>query len=471
MLCVGALMIVLDASIVTVALPTIQDDLGFTPAGLAWVVNSYLLAFGGLLLLSGRLGDLVGRKRVFLVGLAVFTAASLLCGLATSAEVLIAARFVQGVGGAAASAVVLGMVVTMFPEPGEQAKAIGIYSFVQAGGASIGVIAGGALTQSVGWPWIFLVNVPIGVVTVLLAIRAVDTDTGPGLRQGADLVGAVLVTVGLSLLVYTIVKAADYGWGSAHTLGLGALALVLLGLFALRQAKAAHPLLRLGIFRSRLLTGANIVMLLLVAGLFGFQFLGALYLQRVLEYSAVQTSLAFLPGPVLIGLVSLFLSAKVIPRFGPRAVLAGGLTLVAIALLLLARAPVDGTYLVDIFPVMALMGVGAGLMMPAVMGLAMSSAQPQDAGLASGLVNTTQQVGGAVGLAVLATLAAARSERAVEAGTVLKEALLSGYHLAFVVSAAILIAAIVITLTVLRTAGTPTPKPVDEVRGEAGIPR
>lgn len=449
-LCVGAFMIVLDSSIVTVALPTIQDDLGFTTASLAWVVNSYLIAFGGLLLLFGRLGDLVGRKNVFVAGLAFFTVASLLCGLANTPELLMGARFVQGVGGAAASAVVLGIVVTMFPEPAEQAKAIGVYSFVQAGGASIGVIAGGALTTTVGWPWIFFVNVPIGVVTLLLALSVVARDAGSGLRGGADIIGAVLITVGISLLVYTIVQAAEYGWGSLHTLGFGALSVLLLAGFTVRQLKARHPLLRLGIFRSRQLTGANVVMLLLVAGLFGFQFFGALYMQRVLGYSAVQTSLAFLPGPVLIGVMSLGVSPKVIPRFGPRRVLIIGLALVAAGLLLLARAPIDGTYVVDLLPVMVLMGVGSGLMMPAVIGLAMSGAAPQDAGLASGLVNTTQQVGGAIGLAVLATLAAASSEQLIAAGEAEKIALNTGYHLSFLLSAAFLLAAIVLALTVLR---------------------
>ncbi|GGO12072.1 MFS transporter [Microbispora rosea subsp. aerata] len=451
-LCVGAFMIVLDSSVVTVALPAIQDDLGFDTADLAWVVNSYLITFGGMLLLFGRLGDLAGRKNVFVAGLAFFTLASLLCGLADSPALLIGARFAQGVGGAAASAVVLGMVVTMFPEPAEQAKAIGVYSFVQAGGASIGVIAGGALTTGIGWPWIFFVNVPIGVVTLLLAVPVVARDAGAGLREGADVVGAVLVTAGVSLLVYTIVLAAEIGWGAARTLGFGALSVVLLAGFVLRQLKARQPLLRLGVFRSRLLTGANIVMLLLVAGLFAFQFLGALYMQRVLGYSAVQTSLAFLPGPVLIAVMSLGVSPRVIPRFGPRNVLAVGLVLVAAGLSLLARAPVDGTYVVDLLPVMLLMGVGSGLMMPAAIGLAMSGAQPQDAGLASGLVNTTQQVGGAIGLATLATLAAARSEALIASGEAEKVALTAGYHFSFLLSAVLLLAGAVITLTVLRTA-------------------
>jgi EmrB/QacA subfamily drug resistance transporter len=469
-LCAGALMIVLDASIVTVALPTIQSDLGFSQASLAWVVNAYLIPFGGLLLLSGRLGDLAGRKNLFLSGLVVFTVASLLCGLAGSQELLIIARFVQGVGGAMSSAVVLGMVVTMFPETRERVKAIGVYSFVQASGASIGVIAGGALTTGIGWPWIFFVNIPIGAVTVFLAVRVVTGDRGVGLREGADVTGAVLVTAGLMLCVYTIVKAAEYGWGATHTIGFGALTILLLALFALRQAKASKPLLRLGIFRSRQLTGANVIMLLLVAGLFGFQFLGALYMQRVLGYSAVETSLAFLPGPILIAVISLGFSARLIPRFGPRNVLVAGLVLVALALLLLARAPVDGAYPVDVLPVMLLMGIGSGLMMPAVMGLAMSAADPQDAGLASGLVNTTQQVGGAIGLAVLATLATARTNDLLAGGEAAPVALNSGYHLAFVVGATFLVAAVVLALTVLRQPEAAPPEAVEQAPAEPAAP-
>ena len=315
-LCVGMLMIILDATIVNVALPSIQDDLGFSQNSLAWVVNAYLIAFGGLLLLAGRLGDLIGRRRVFMVGLAVFTAASLLCGLAQSQEVLIAARFVQGVGGAMTSAVILGMIVTMFPEPREQAKAIGVYSFVAAAGASIGLLAGGVLTEAINWHWIFFVNLPIGAGTALVAARLLERDEGIGLRQGADIPGAALVTGSLMLAVYTIVEAADRGWGSPETLGFGALAVGLMGAFVAREARARTPLIPLRIFRSRSVSGANVVQMLMVAGMFGMFFLGALYLQRVLGYDALEVGLAFLPVAVLIGALSLGLSARLNMRFG-----------------------------------------------------------------------------------------------------------------------------------------------------------
>ena len=320
-LCAGMLMIILDGTIVTVALPSIQSDLGFSQSSLAWVVNAYLIAFGGLLLLAGRLGDLIGRRVMFLSGLAVFTAASLLCGLAGSQEMLIGARFVQGVGGAMASAVILGMIVTMFPEPREQAKAIGVYSFVASAGASIGLLAGGVLTQGINWHWIFFVNIPIGIVTAVLAVRLIAAERGIGLREGADVTGAALITGSLMLLVYTIVGAADNGWGSARTLGLGALAVVLLVAFVVRQATAAKPLMPLRMFRSRNVTGANLIQVLMVGGLFGMFVLGALYMQRVLGYDAVETGLAFLPVSIGIGALSVGLAPRLTMRFGARAVL------------------------------------------------------------------------------------------------------------------------------------------------------
>ncbi|MEV1174110.1 MFS transporter, partial [Nonomuraea sp. NPDC049784] len=364
-LCAGTLMIVLDGSVVTVALPTIGKGLHFSQAGLAWLVNAYMIAFGGLLLLSGRLGDLIGRKRMFLGGMTVFTAASLLCGLSGSQELLIAGRFVQGIGGAMASAVTLGMIVTMFTGPREQARAIGVFSFVAAAGGSIGVIAGGALTQAAGWHSIFFINVPIGIVIVALAVRLFEPDHGLGFGGGADLVGAFLVTGGLMLLVYTINKAEESGWASMHTLGVGALSIVLLTGFVLRQVKASSPLLPLRVFRSRQLWGANVVQILFVAALFGFQFLLALYLQAVNGYSAVETGLAYLPGPVVIAVISLGFSARLMTRFGGRTVLLSGLVFTAAALVLLARLPVHVTYAVDVLPAVVLLGAGAGLALPA----------------------------------------------------------------------------------------------------------
>jgi EmrB/QacA subfamily drug resistance transporter len=444
------LMIILDQTIVNVALPAIQHDLGFSQSSLAWVVNAYLIAFGGLLLLAGRLGDLLGRKRIFLIGLTVFTVASILCGASTTPELLIAARFVQGVGGAMATAVTLGMVVTMFPEPREQAKAIGVFGFVAAAGASIGLLAGGVLTQAINWHWIFLVNIPIGIVAAVLATRLVPTDRGIGLREGADVVGAVLVTAALMLGVYTIVTTVTYGWTHVHTLGLGALSLGLVLAFVVRQATAAKPLLPLRVFSSRTVTGANLVQVLVVAGLFGMFFLGTLYMQRVLGFNALEVGLAFLPTAVTIGGFSVGLSARLMARFGAQAVLLAGLTLILAGLALFTRAPVDGDYLIDLLPSILLVGIGAGLSFPTLMTLAMSGATPSDAGLASGLVNTTMQVGGALGLAVLATLSTSDTESRLAGGQTLTAALTNGFHLAFGIGAALVVVAIVVAATMLR---------------------
>jgi EmrB/QacA subfamily drug resistance transporter len=451
-LCVGMLMIVLDATVVNVALPSIQNDLGFSDSSLAWVVNAYLIAFGGLLLLAGRFGDLVGRRSIFLGGLGVFTLASLLCGSAQSQEVLVAARFVQGVGGALTSAVILGMIVTMFPEPREQAKAIGVYAFVASAGGSIGLLAGGVLTELINWHWIFFVNLPIGIVTAILARRLLDRDQGIGFGEGADVGGAVLVTGSLMLGVYTIVKpAADYGWGADRTLMLGAVSVALLVAFVAREATARNPLVPLRIFRSHNVSGANAVQALSVAGMFGMFFLGALYMQRVLGYAPLEIGLAFLPATVMMGTVSLRFSETLVTRFGPKATLIAGLVPIAAAQLLFSRAPVDGSYVVDVLPVTVLLGTGAGLAFPALMTLAMSGATPQDAGLASGLVNTTVQVGGALGLAVLATLSATRSDSLVASGHSTAFALTGGYHLAFLIGFALVVAAIVVAFAVLRS--------------------
>ena len=465
-LCVGMLMIILDSTIVNVALPSIQEDLGFSQSNLAWVVNAYLIAFGGLLLLAGRVGDLIGRRIVFFVGLAVFTTASLVCGLAQSQEVLVGARFIQGVGGALTSGVILGIIVTMFTEPREQGRAIGVYSFVASAGASIGLLAGGVLTQAIDWHWIFFVNIPIGLATGLFALRLVDKDEGIGLHRGADVLGAALVTVALMLGVYTILEAGDYGWGSLRTLGFGAIAIGLLAAFVARQARTASPLVPLRIFRSRNVSGANIVQMLMVAGLFGMFFLGVLYLQGILGYDAIETGLAFLPVSVLIGVLSLGFSPRLNERFGARAVLLVGLVLLVAALGLFARAPLDAGYVVDLLPTMILFGIGAGLAFPALMTLAMSGATAEDSGLASGLVNTSLQVGGAVGLAVLATLAGTRTENLLADGEPAVEALTGGYRFAFVVAAGIVAVAVVLASTVLRSEA----RAADEAKAEAGEP-
>jgi EmrB/QacA subfamily drug resistance transporter len=467
-LCAGMLMIILDGTIVNVALPSIQSDLGFSQSSLAWVVNAYLIPFGGLLLLAGRVGDLIGRKRVFLGGLAVFTAASFLCGVSTSQEMLVAARLIQGVGGAMTSTVILGVIVTMFPEPREQARAIGVFSFTAAAGGSIGLLAGGVLTEVASWHWIFFVNLPIGIVAGALASRLLVSDRGLGLREGADVIGAFLVTAALMLGVYTIVETSTMGWSSPRTLGFGALAALLLAGFVVRQATAANPLLPLSLLRSRNVAGANLIQILLVAGMFGTFFLGALYLQRVLGYDPLQIGLAFLPVGLAIGTLSFRFSAVLSTRFGPRAVLLAGLTSIAGGLALFARMPVDARYLVNVLPAMVLVGVGGGLSFPSVMTLGMSGATERDSGLISGLVNTTQQIGGSLGLAVLVTLSAARSTAEIGGGRATVLALGDGYRLAFAIGAVLLVVAIAVAAGVLGRAPVRVnedetePEPVEE---------
>ncbi|MFG1706899.1 DHA2 family efflux MFS transporter permease subunit [Nonomuraea sp. M3C6] len=452
------LMTVLDGSIVTVAMPAIQHDLGFTPAGLSWTVNAYLIAFGGLLLLAGRLGDLIGRKKMFLAGNAVFTAASLLAGAATGPGLLIAARFLQGVGSAMASAVVLGILVTLFTEPGERARAIGVFSFTGAAGASIGQVVGGVLTDALSWHWIFFINLPIGLATVAVAIKALPADRGVGLSAGADVLGALLVTAGLMLGIYTVVKIEEYGWLAAHTLGLGAVSLVLLAAFLVRQATARTPLMPLRIFRSRNVSGANLVQMLALSAMFAFQIIVALYMQKVLGYGALATGLAMLPAAVAIGGVSLFVSARLNTRFGTRAVLVAGLVLLLGAMGWLTRVPVQASYVVDLLPVMLLV-TGGGLVLPALTTLGMSGAKADDAGLASGLFNTTQQIGMALGVAVLSTLAASRTGVLLASGASEAAALTGGYRLAFTVSAGLLAGALLVSLAVLRRpASAPEPE-------------
>ncbi len=458
-------MIVLDATIVNVALPSIQDSLGFSQSNLAWVVNAYLIPFGGLLLLAGRIGDLIGKRRIFLGGLAVFIVASFCCAVSQTQGMLIGARFLQGVAGALTSAVILGMIVTMFPQPPEQAKAIGVYGFVASAGGSIGLLAGGALTQAISWHWIFFINLPIGVVTAFLATRLIESTPGIGIDKGADLPGAGLLVAGLMLGVYTILQVPEQGWGSAESLGLGAVSLALLTAFVVRQARIANPLMPLRLFRSRNVSGANAIQALLVAGMFSMFFLGALYMQRVLGYDALEVGLAFLPATLVMGTMSLGFSERLIMRFGPRTMLFPGLSLLAVGLLLFARTPVDGSYAVDLLPPMLLTGLGIGTCFPSLMTLSMSGATPEDAGLASGVVNTSVQVGGAVGLAVLATLATERTNHALEGGASNPAALTSGYHLAYLVGAALVGLALAIAATVVRTPA-PMPAPGQQPQGE-----
>jgi EmrB/QacA subfamily drug resistance transporter len=449
-LCAGVLMIVIDATIVNVALPSIQNDLNFSQSNLAWVVNAYLIPFGGLLLLAGRVGDLIGQRRVFLAGLVIFTAASVLCAAAPSQGVLIGARFVQGIGGALTSAVVLGMIVTMFPEPREQAKAIGVYGFVASAGGSIGLLAGGVLTDAISWHWIFLVNVPVGAAALVLTRRLVDDLQGIGLDKGADVPGAVVLTAGLMLGVYTILRVPEQGWTSAETLGLGALSLAMVAGFVIRQGRIANPLMPLRLFRSANVTGANLVLVLLVAGMFAMFFLGALYLQRILGYSPFEVGVAFLPSTLVMGTLSLRYTERLNMRFGPKATLLPALGFLAAGLLLFTRTPVGGDYLTDVAPPVILIGMGAGLGFPSLMMLAMSGATPSDSGLASGLVNATVQVGGAIGLAVLATVATDRTTGLLAEGEPAASALNSGFHLAYLVGTLLAVAAFVVAAVVLK---------------------
>jgi EmrB/QacA subfamily drug resistance transporter len=453
-LCTGMLMIVLDATIVNVALPSIQSDLRFSQSGLAWVVNGYLISFGGLLLLAGRLGDLLGRRRMFLIGLTVFTVASAVCGISSSQGMLIGARFVQGAGGAMTSSVILGMIVTMFSEPKEQAKAIGVFAFVASAGGSIGLLVGGVLTQAINWHWIFFVNLPIGIGTGVLARRLLADDPGIGLSQGADVAGAVLSTSALMLAVYAIVKPAPV---------LGIVAAGLAAAFLVRESTAATPLIPLRIFRSRNVSGANLIQVLTVAGMFGIFFLGALYVRRVLHYDALQIGLAFVPTTVLMGTLSVRYTEKFVTRFGARSTVRAGIVLIGVAVLWFSRAPEHGSYVVDVLPTMVLLGIGAGVCFPSLMTLAMSGATPQDAGLASGLVNTTAQVGGALGLAVLASVASSHAH-----GSHALSAVVGGYHVAFLIGAILVAAAIVVAFTMLTDpAHAPDPQPVHAPAGRA----
>jgi len=449
-LCLGSLMIVLDVTIVNVALPSIREDLGFSETSLAWVVNAYLLTYGGFLLLGGRLGDLYGHRRLFLSGITLFTLASLACGLATSQGFLVAARAVQGIGGATASAVALSLMMTLFTEPAERAKAMGVFGFVAAGGGSIGVLLGGILTDSLDWHWIFLVNLPIGVLVYALSLRLLPAARGPAATARLDVAGAVTVTASLMLAVYAIVNGNQEGWTSGRTLGLLGVAVALLALFLGIEARVRSPLVPLGLFRQRNLATANVVGVLWAAAMFAWFFLSALYLQLVLGYSPLQVGLAFLPANLIMGVFSIGLSAKLVMRFGIRRPLATGLLLAAVGLVLFVRAPVDGSFVVDVLPSMILLGVGAGMAFNPVLLAAMSDVEPSEAGLASGIVNTAFMMGGALGLAVLASIAASRSGslRADGAGPLV--ALTGGYHIAFLVGAAFAVLAATLGATLLR---------------------
>jgi EmrB/QacA subfamily drug resistance transporter len=449
-LCAGSLMIVLDMTIVNVALPSIRTDLGFTGTSLAWVVNAYLLTFGGFLLLGGRLGDLFGHRRLFLAGIALFTLASAACGLAGSQGFLIGARAVQGLGGAVASAVSLSLLMNLFTSPADRAKAMGVFGFVASGGGSIGVLLGGVLTGTINWHWIFLINLPIGVAVVLFSLRVLpDADTvTPGGR--IDFAGAITVTASLMLAVYAIVNGNQNGWTSAETLGLLAGAVILLGIFVAIESRVSSPLVPLGLFRLRNLATANLVGVLWAAAMFAAFFLSALYLQLVLGYSPLKVGLAFLPSNLVMGALSLGFSAKIVMRYGIKRPLAVGLSLAALALLLFARAPVDGNFVVDLLPGMLLLGVGAGIAFNPVLLAAMSDVPPEESGLASGVVNTAFMMGGALGLAVLASVAASRTDHLTASGHGHLLALLGGYHVSFLLGAIFALSAAAIGVAFFR---------------------
>jgi len=434
-LCLGDLMIVLDTTIVNVALPSIREDLGFSETSLAWVVNAYLLTFGGFLLLGGRLGDLFGHRRLFLIGIAAFTTASLACGLATTQEMLVVARAVQGLGGAVVSAVAFSLIMVMFQEPAERAKAMGVFGFVLAGGGTTGVLLGGVLTDLLDWHWIFLVNIPIGIGVYALSMSLLPGAERTAGARRVDIAGALTVTASLMLAVYAIVNGNETGWTSAETLGLLGGAVVLLGAFLAIEARAAAPLVRLGIFRNRNVATANVVGVLMAAGMFAAFFLSALYLQLVLGYSPLEVGLAYLPSTLIWGAVSLGLSDKLVMRLGIKPPLVGGFLLFTVGILLFARAPVDGSFVVDVMPGMLLQGLGAGIAFNPLLLSAMSDVAPEEAGLASGVVNTAFMMGGALGLAILASLAASRTDALLESGDAPLVALLGGYHVAFLVGA------------------------------------
>jgi EmrB/QacA subfamily drug resistance transporter len=464
--CLGDLMIVLDVTIVGVALPSIREDLDFSETSLAWVVNAYLLTFGGFLLLGGRLGDLFGHRRLFLIGIGLFTAASLACGLAGSQAALIGARAVQGLGGAVVSAVALSLIVTLFVEPAERAKAMGVFGFVAAGGGSIGVLLGGILTDALAWNWIFLVNVPIGIAVVILSLVVLPGGRGLASSTRLDVGGAVTVTAALIVAVYAIVNGNEVGWATLQTLGLLAVAGALMALFLFIESRVEAPLVPLGLFRLRNLAVSNVVGVLWAAAMFAWFFLSALYLQLVLGYSPLEVGLAFLPGNIIMAIFSLGLSAKLVMRFGIRTPLGVGLGLAAIGLLLFARAPVDGTFVVDVLPSMLLLGIGAGMAFNPVLLAAMGDVPQEEAGLASGVVNTAFMMGGALGLAVLASLAASRTETLSASGSSELEALTGGYHAAFLFGAIFAAAAAALGAALLR----PKPMPGMEARGAEGEP-
>jgi len=450
-LCLGDLMIVVDMTIVNVALPSIREDLAFTETSLVWVVNAYMLTYGGFLLLGGRLGDLYGQRRLFLLGTTLFTLASLACGLAGSQGLLVVARAVQGLGGAVVSAIALSLIMNLFTEPVERAKAMGIYGFVMAGGGSVGALLGGLLTDALSWHWVFLVNIPIGVAVYALTVILLRESRAPAGAARLDVGGAVTVTASLLLAVYAVVNGNEAGWTSAQTLTLLGAAAGLLALFLALETWVRDPLMPLRLFRLRSVATANVVGILWSAAMFAWFFVSALYLQLVLGYTPMQVGLAFLPANLIMAAFSLGLSAKMVMRFGIRVPLAAGLALTAAGLALFALSPVDGSFALHVLPGMALLGIGCGMAMNPVLLAAMSDVPQSESGLASGVVNTAFMMGGALGLAVLASLAAARTDRLLALGADSLGALNGGYHIAFAIGAVFAAAAALASAGLLRS--------------------
>src|ERR1700704_421475 len=452
-ICFGQLMIVLDSTIVNVALPSIQRDLRFPPAELTWVVNAYLITYGSLLLLAGRAGDLIGRKKVFLGGVVLFTAASVLSGFAQNSAELVIARFVQGAGGALSSGVILALIVTGFPKPQERAQAMSVFTFVIAGGGSIGLLAGGLLTEWVNWQWIFFINLPVGVATFWLGSLLIDETESLGLRQGVDIAGSVLVTSAMVLGVYAIVTAAEYGWASAHTLVFGAAALVLLASFLVLESRLANPIMPLRILRIRSLVGASVARAMLATGMFATFFLGTLYLQQVRGYSAFGTGLAFIPWSIALGVLSLGITANLMRRFGPRRILISGMIAIIAALAMMANAGPNASYFPELFVAYILFGIGAGTSFMPLITIAMSEVPAKDAGLASGIANVAMQISAAIGLAALGTISTDHSKALAAQGYSLPIALTGGYQLAFGIAAACVAVGLLVVLVVLRSRG------------------
>jgi EmrB/QacA subfamily drug resistance transporter len=462
-LCLGDLMIVLDSSIVNVALPSIQTDLGFSQAALAWVVNAYLLTFGGFLLLSGRLGDLLGNKRVFLGGVVSFTIASVGCGLAPTSEFLVVGRAIQGLGGAAVSAVALSLIMGLFTEPGERAKAMGIFGFVMSGGGALGVLLGGVLTGLFSWHWIFLVNVPIGVAVWFAARRVLPADESVIDQPRLDVIGAVMVTAALMCSVYAIVGGNEAGWLSAQTLGILGVGVALMIAFVAREARIADPLVPLRLFKLRNVSVSQIVGVLWAAAMFAWFFLAALYLQKVLGYSALEVGLAFVPSSVVMAYCSLRVSDKLVMRFGIRRPLTVGLLLAAVSLALFSQAPVGGSFLIHVLPSMILLGIGAGIAFNPVLLAAMGDVEPHESGLASGVVNTSFMMGGALGLAVLVSISTARTNHLLASGSSRVHALNEGLQTAFAVGAVAALLAAIVGGAFLR------PKPMADMDASASF--